>query len=176
MTDGAEAVRGHRRYLAGMLVTASRGPLAACLAATVAIACQADPSAMPATRPLTEFPHAMARPDCAPWDGPAISILLTLTTDTADPPATPFVHVGLYESLDRLLGRTIRWPAETEVGAASWCHAVSDCVRADSGVVLLDALAGDSVLAGRLRLGFPERGALDGAFRAVWRPTSALCG
>jgi len=146
------------------------------LAALTAIACGTEPSETPAAQPLPEFPFATASPDCAPWDGPAVGILLTATADTVLPAAAPYLHVGLYDTRDRLLRRTIRWPAETDVGGASWCVEGDDCMAADSGIVWLEALEGDSVLPGRLRLVFPGGAVLDGSFRATWRPRAAMCG
>jgi hypothetical protein len=140
-----------------------------------ALACR-EPAATPSTQPLTEFRYATARPDCAPWDGPAVGITLTTTADTVDAAAPPYIYVGLYDTRERLLGRTLRWPAAPQSGGASWCAVDGTCAPADSGVVTLEALEGDSVLVGRLRLVFAGRPALDGAFRAAWRPRLAMCG
>jgi hypothetical protein len=140
-----------------------------------AFACE-SPSATPATQPLAEFPYATARPDCAPWDGPAVGIVFTVTADTAEAAATPYVYVGLYDTQDRLLGRTIRWLAERVLGGGSLCTVDGNCTAADSGVVRLDALEDDSVIPGRLRLVIPGGPVLDGTFRAVWRSRIARCG
>lgn len=148
----------------------------ACLAALAMIACGREQSTTSSAQPLADFPFASATPDCAPWDGPAVAILLTATGDTLPPATAPYLHVGLYDARDRLLRRTVRWPAETAVGGASWCVDGDDCMAADSGLVRLDALEGDSVLPGRLRLVFPGGAVLDGSFRATWRPRQALCG
>jgi hypothetical protein len=148
----------------------------ACLAAVATIACGTEPDPTLPSEPIREFPFATASPSCAPWDGPAVAILLTATADTLPPAAAPYLNVGLYDSRDRLLRRTISWPAETEVGGASWCVDGDDCMAADSGVVRLDAVEDDSVLAGRLRLHFPGGAVLDGSFRATWRPRTAICG
>jgi len=154
-------------------------PRLACLiaAALTVIACGTEPSPTPSAQPLPEFPFALATPDCAPWDGPAVGILLSTTADTAVSAAAPYLYVGLYDTRDRLVRRTIRWPAERVTGGASWCVAAGDtCMAADSGVVRLDAAEGDSVLPGRLRLVFPGGAVLDGSFRARWRPRTAMCG
>lgn len=139
-------------------------------------ACRAETGPSPSSQPLAEFPYATARPDCAPWDGPAISITLT---PTADPPAEltpPYLLVMVYGSHDRLLGRTTVWPGDAEVGSAVWCAAEGDCAVADTGIVRLGQVAGDSVLPGGVRLVFPRGARLDGSFRAVWRPHIPLCG
>jgi hypothetical protein len=146
------------------------------LATLALMACGTEPSETPSAQPLPEFPFATASPDCAPWDGPAVAILLTATADTVPPVAAPYLHVGLYDTRDRLLRRTTRWPAETDVGGASWCVDGDDCMAADSGIVRLEALEGDTVLPGRLRLVFPGGAVLDGSFRATWRPRLAMCG
>lgn len=148
----------------------------ACLAALATIACGTEQSTTSSAQPLTEFPYATARPDCAPWDGPAVGIVFAVTADTAEAAARPYIYVGLYDTRDRLLGRTVRWPAEPVLGGASLCSVDGNCTAADSGVVTLDALESDSVIPGRLRLVIPGRPALEGTFRAVWRPRIAMCG
>ena len=144
--------------------------------AAVALACRAEPPATPSSEPLADFPYAAASLDCAPWDGPAVGIVLTRTADTAQVPAAPYVRVMLYNSPNRLAGQTIGWPGDAEVGSATWCVVGDDCVVADSGLVQIETVIGDSVLPGRLRLAFPGGARLDGSFRATWRPRVALCG
>ena len=147
------------------------------LAALATIACASEPATNLSSQPLPDFPFATARPDCAPWDGPAVGILLTTTADTIPSDTTPYLYVGLYDTRDRLLRRTISWPAEPVTGGASWCvGAGGDCMAADSGQVRLDSIEGDSILAGRLRLVFPGGAVLDGSFRARWRSRAAMCG
>jgi len=143
--------------------------------AAAALACAGEP-VTPSALPLNEFPFATAYPDCAPWDGPAVSIVLTSALDTAETETPPLVRVMVYDTAERLVGRTTVWPNEAEVGSAVWCVADGDCAVADSGVVVLERLSGDTALVGRLRLVFVQRGLLDGAFHARWRPRIPLCG
>ena len=150
------------------------GAVSASLAALATLACR-EPATPPA-RPLKEFPFATASSDCAPWDGPAVSVLLTPTAQSGESVAAPFLRVTLYDSRERVARRTIRWPGDAEVGGASWCRADDDCVAADSGAVRLEVLEGDSVLPGRLRLVFAGHAPLEGSFRAAWRPRVTRCG
>ncbi len=143
--------------------------------AAVTLSCAGEP-VTPSALPLNEFPFATAYPDCAPWDGPAVSIVLTPALDTAETETPPLVRVMVYDTAERLVGRTTVWPGDAEVGSAVWCVADGDCAVADSGVVVLEHLSGDTALVGRLRLVFVQRGLLDGAFQARWRPRTPLCG
>lgn len=144
--------------------------------AAALLACRAETGPAPSSQPLAEFPYATAGPDCAPWDGPAIAVLLTPTADPLADLLPPYVRVMVYGSQESLLGRTTAWPGGAEVGSAAWCAVADDCVVADSGIVRLGQISGDTVLAGGVRLVFPGGARLDGSFRAVWRPHIALCG
>jgi hypothetical protein len=148
----------------------------ALLAVGYPTACHQE-SATPSAQSLAQFPVVHASLDCAPWDGPAMSVLLARVGDTTESPTGPFVRVALYGSLDRLVGNTTRWPADKEVGTASWCSAgAQECTAAATGVVRLEGFAPDSVLPGKLRITFPDGRILDGSFRANWRSRRMMCG
>lgn len=125
---------------------------------------------------MTGFPIATATPDCAPWDGPALSIVLS--GESADPDSTqpPFLHVALWQSLDRVVGPIWRWPVDAQIGAASLCLAEQDCRAATRAIVWLEPFGVDSAVAGRLRLEFADRPTIAGSFRATWRPRIGRCG
>lgn len=116
----------------------NRGVPGSLLAAPAALACR-DPAVTPSARPLADFPFATATPDCAPGDGPAVSVLLTTVPQTAEPVPAPFVRVSLYAALEGVAHRTVRWPTDTETGGASWCPAADDCVGAVGRRAVRDA-------------------------------------
>lgn len=133
------------------------------------------PPALPA-EPLAGFPAAQAGPDCAPWDGAAMTILLSAESPHADSIRPPYLRVSLWKSLDSLAGRTWRWPVEGSIGAASLCTGEDDCRAATTAIVWLEPVGPDSVIGGRLRLDFADRPTLAGSFRAPWRPRGGRCG
>lgn len=130
----------------------------------------------PPAEPLSGFPVAQAGPDCAPWDGAAVTILFSAPSLLTDSIRPPYLRVSLWKGLEALAGRTWRWPVEEQIGAASLCVTEANCRAAITGVVRLDPVGADSVVTGRLRLDFADRPALGGSFRAAWRARAALCG
>ena len=55
------------------------------------------------------FGHAVARSDCAPWDGPALSVLLSPSTATdGGPSGRPRLSISLWASPRTLAGRTVK--------------------------------------------------------------------
>jgi hypothetical protein len=133
------------------------------------------PSDLPA-EPLAGFPVAQAGPDCAPWDGPAVTILFSTESVHPESIRAPYLRVSLWQNLEGLTGRAWRWPVAEQIGAASWCLTDEDCRAATTGAVWLEAVGPDSTVAGRLRLEFADQPVLAGSFRAVWRPRVVGCG
>lgn len=139
-------------------------------------ACVATPPADLPDRPIAGFDRAEARMDCAPWDGPAVTVTLSAASTDPDSVVAPYLHVSLWKPLDALAGRTWRWPQEGEqIGGASYCATEAECQAATKGVVWLDRIGSDSLVSGRLRLSF-DGSAVAGSFRAAWRPRVAMCG
>lgn len=130
-----------------------------------------------------QFPFAYASPDCAPWDGPAVQVVLTShavpASQTRVPPP-PSLQLSLYASLPRVIGRSIRIDTGTvndgRSGAAFWCTGSHACAAATRGSVRIDGLGADSVLRGRYDVTMPTRGRLRGGFDAEWREGPAMCG
>ena len=122
------------------------------------------------------FPYAYAVADCAPWDGPAVTLYLTpIPADSTDFP-WPQLRISVWRSADTLPGRTFAWPSDQQVGAATRCEGPAACKSADSAQITFKPAAGDSTLRGSTRLVFPSAEALSGGFQAVWRESHAACG
>jgi len=152
--------------------------LTTCGTVTVAsalVGCGAGPALAPAGSPPGDFAYAYASPDCAPWDGRAVQILLT-TRPAAEPEnERPQLQVAIYPREREVGGRTYRWPAEPEMASGGRC-AGDSCQSALAGEVRLNAPRPDSALEGTLVLRFGPNDAVSGGFRAVWRPRRILCG
>lgn len=139
-------------------------------------ACRRDASADLPHQAISGFPVVQAGPDCAPWDGPAVTITFSGESPDPDSIRPPYLHVSLWKRLPSLVGRTWRWPGDEQSGVASLCLDEQDCRVASAGVVRLEPVGPDSVIAGRLRLEFADRPGVAGSFRAVWRSRVIPCG
>lgn len=130
--------------------------------------------------PPAGYPFASAAPDCAPWDGAAITILLGAEpgSDTAGIPETarPLLRVSIYPRENGVTGRTYRWPADPQAAAGFRCQSGDSCQTASEGEITLLPAPGDTVFEGSLRMHFPDSSTLSGGFRATWHPRRMLCG
>ena len=137
--------------------------------------CRSGPPLAPVGSPQGRFAYAYASPDCAPWDGRAVEILLT-TRPTAEPEnERPLLRLAIYPRENEVAGQTYVWPAEPEMGSGGRC-AGDSCQWAPAGQIRLHAARLDSVLEGTLTLRFGPNDEVAGGFRAVWRPRRVLCG
>jgi hypothetical protein len=129
------------------------------------------------------LPHAYAHADCAPWDGPAVRIVLTPTPvpdSVVFTPSRPALDLAVYASRTRSLGHRFEVQAQASGdgyrGRAAWCPAESACEPAQGGWILLEGDPADSALRGRYELQFRGRQAIRGRFTAAWRPVRMACG
>jgi hypothetical protein len=75
------------------------------------IGCRGSSEPVPLPTPPEGFEFAVATPDCAPWDGPAVSILMTGSrADSVDGRGRQ-LRVAVYARSDSVIGRRFRWPA-----------------------------------------------------------------
>jgi hypothetical protein len=143
--------------------------------ANAVVGCGSGSALAPVGNPPGDFAYAYASPDCAPWDGRAVQILL-ITKAAAEPEnERPQLRVAIYPREIEAAGRTYRWPAEPEMATGSRCTGDS-CQSALAGEIRLHAPRPDSALEGTLTLQFGPNDAVSGGFRAVWRPRRILCG
>lgn len=167
-SDARVSLRGPlpgRRGLAGVAL-AIAGELAGC-------GPSADPVQVP--RPPADFAYAYASPDCAPWDGRAVQILLTTTPSDRPEAERPQLRLVIYPREIRIAGRTYRWPAEPEMATGARCTSDA-CETASAGEIRLAPARPDSALEGALTLRFGPTETISGGFRAVWRPRRVFCG
>jgi hypothetical protein len=123
------------------------------------------------------FTNATAMSDCAPWDGAAVSILLTTgPVDSAAQPSPPFLRLAIWKSRASLGSGVFAWPSDEQVGAASYCVTGESCEAADTGRVQFRDTGGDSALAGQFELSFKNQGQVAGGFRAIWVEHRVMCG
>ena len=126
-------------------------------------------------RPPPEFPFASVSRDCAPADGPAVSIYLTSTAVTLDP-SPPFVRISVWDTPEQVAGRTWAWPRTLNKATASRCTTANDCVDSPSGSVTLGRFGPDSALTAKVDVKFPDGSRVQGTLRGTWISRQMLCG
>jgi hypothetical protein len=127
----------------------------------------------------TEYPLAYFHDDCAPWDGPALSIVLThAELDSSFEESFPSVRVTSYRPPSTLAGSSFEWTGDApDLGYASWCEFFDSCWSATTVRVRFDrAQPSADELAGQVHLVFEGGRLVSGAFKAVRLPLQAFCG
>jgi hypothetical protein len=121
----------------------------------------------------TQWPYAVARPDCAPWDGPATAMLLS-ESPIADPPVAPYLSFSVYRSVTRMEHRSRVQGKQADGMAATFCPRDGACLPADDGWI--DLSLADSIVVGRYSLRVPDGRELAGRFAAPMQNRPILCG
>jgi hypothetical protein len=137
--------------------------------------CNATSDRSPAAPP-SGYPLAFAMHDCAPWDGPAIALVLTAHSLDSLELVHPLARVMIYPRGESMTGRTYRWPSDPEMAAGNRCMSENSCEMATSGQVTLGVVRPDTVMEGRVRLRFAGGDEIAGGFRAVWLARRVMCG
>jgi hypothetical protein len=130
-----------------------------------------------ADAPPVEWPYAAAHNDCAPWDGAATSVVLSLTPETRGENQRPYMSLAVYHEMATIAGA--RWPVggmKPDTGQPAWCPAAGDCVMATAGWVEFAPHTGDGPLAGRYDLTLSDGRRVTGRFSAAVSPRQMLCG
>jgi hypothetical protein len=145
------------------------------LAAMCASGCDSSSEIVPSAPP-SGYPLAFVMHDCAPWDGPALAIVLSAHSPSGLEPVHPFARVMIYPRGEAMQGQVYRWPADPEMAAGNRCVAEGSCEMAAAGEVTLDAVRPDTAVEGRVRLQFAGGEEIAGGFRAVWLRRRVMCG
>jgi hypothetical protein len=128
---------------------------------------------LPAVTP--HFPYATVAQTCAPWDGPALAVVLSNTPGCA-PLKAPYIQISLWRDLPPKAGQTFSFDIRSSNGQASRCIKPNECEAATSGSVVFDIVDEGKRAKGRYELHFKDGGIEGGSFEAEWCPNRALCG
>ena len=130
-------------------------------------------------RPPEDYPLAFYHQDCAPWDGPAVSLYLVqepMTTPFMAP--LPHLRVSVYGALHRLVGETLQWNGtQSDQGYAGRCPAEGTCEPATSARVRVrgwDSAGGG--MTGDVELEFGDGSREAGSFDGTRLDFQPLCG
>lgn len=139
------------------------------------LACDGGPAEV---APTESWPYAVARPDCAPWDGAATSVYLTTAPLDSDPVSPmPSLRLSVYRDLQGVRGA--RWTlgdSGPDGAAAVFCSGEDACLAATSGWIRFDAGPAAGPLTGAYEVVFPDGVRRAGRFRAPVQEIAALCG
>ena len=152
----------------------------------VGLAASCAPHAVDSSSPPTGFEHAYAAPDCAPWDGYAVSLVLRRSelapSETAiESGDDEQLRLGIYPRDSRaqnptgLKRGTVSWPAEPQVAGGTLC-ASGRCAELPRGIITIRDVDVNGRLTGSVDLTLPGRRAVRGTFQAEWRQRTRLCG
>ena len=118
-----------------------------------------------------------AQPDCAPWDGAAVWIVLTRGPAGA---RSDSLELWAYTNISDAVGRRILISAEPRsdgrAGAALYCAPARPCAPATAGSFVLDHHDESGPLVGHFDLALAGGEFRRGRFTAGWRPARLLCG
>jgi hypothetical protein len=152
---------------------------AVCRKARCVDAVSAPGAATLATPPLPaaahHFRYATVGQTCAPWDGPALAIVLSNTAGCA-PLTFPHIQISLWRDLPPKAGQTFSFDIRNSNGQASRCLKPNECEAATSGSVVFDIVDEGKEAKGRYELHFKDGGIEGGSFEAEWCENRALCG
>lgn len=126
--------------------------------------------------PPAAYPFAYAVADCAPWDGPAVTIYLTARATDSTEFSWPQLRISVWRAVADLPGQTFSWPTEQQIGAAVRCADPDTCEPATAARVSFLSAADDTTLMGVAELTFAGATRVHGGFRAPWRRTRVMCG
>lgn len=118
---------------------------------------------------------AYAMPDCAPADGPAVSIVLTDTAVARPREALPSIRIWVWSTLPRAEGERYRVAEDARWGSVLDCPAAGRCVAAAAGRVRVGRLSSEEVLEGELDATWPGGRRLTRRFAARWRDEPVGC-
>ena len=122
------------------------------------------------------FAHGLIQGSCAPWDGPAIGITLTVEPAQCERVKGPYISMGVWRGLPIHTGQTVKFGSGSDAGFASRCAKEGDCQRAESGTIVFDKYEEGSGAPGNYELHFKGGEKTSGSFDVVWCKTRAICG
>jgi hypothetical protein len=132
------------------------------------------------------FRNAYAAPNCAPWDGYAVSLVLRddalSPTDSAiENTDQRHLQLHLYPRTDRGLSPSglapgvFQWPHDPNEASGVLCENGA-CEDIPSGRIRIDAVSPNGDFSGSVNLHLENADSIRGGYRATWRHREMLCG
>lgn len=130
----------------------------------------------PLSTPPEGYAKSYAVADCAPWDGPAVTLYLFDSAVDSVTATTHHLRISIWKPLAEVQGRTFSWPADAARGGAVRCVSEESCQPIAVGTIRFRPAEPDSSVSGYLRLRFGAADSVVGGFRAAWRSRRVMCG
>ena len=123
-----------------------------------------------------KYAYGIIRRGCAPWDGPAINLVVTPKPSDCQTDA-PYLLISVYD-LPIRTGKPYSIGVQGEVGTAqaSRCDKADVCDTADSGQVVFDTFKEGSSATGHYQIRLQKGGGLEGSFKLKWCNNHEMCG
>lgn len=139
-------------------------------------ACSGGSKLVPFPSSPRGYQYARATQDCAPWDGPAVTIYLMTAAGDSVPPTGRHLQISLFIALDHLPGQRLSWPDDTRKGNLFECGSIESCRPIPEGRVRISKVSKDNTVWGEVHLLTAAGDTIQGGFRARWRPRRIFCG
>jgi hypothetical protein len=127
----------------------------------------------------TGFPLAYLHDDCAPWDGHALTLVLTeQELDSGMDLSYPNLRITSWRPPSSLAGSSFSWAgAAQSEGFATLCDSADSCVNASRVSVVFDRAQGsDDLVTGQVRVELEDGRIIAGSFAARRLGSPMLCG
>ena len=117
---------------------------------------------------------AMAWLDCAPWDGPAFTVVVGRHGATGVDPSRPWLRISIWQEAGTRHGVTYRFPdIDGKTGAVEYGGTAFPSV---TGTVTFPRAVSGEGIAGSFDFVTPNGRHLSGRFHGGWSPRTAMCG
>ncbi|MBX7218917.1 MAG: hypothetical protein K1Y36_03150 [Blastocatellia bacterium] len=122
-----------------------------------------------------EYSSATIRHDCAPWDGAAVTVVLSGKPQKCEAMPYPNLTFRIWKSASEASGQTFKFP-DDHVGGVSLMKQPRSFVQIKSGWVRFQTVTEGSPVKGDYDLTFEDGVTLRGAFQADWCKQVMPCG
>ena len=122
------------------------------------------------------YAYATIQASCAPWDGPAVEVILTKDPVNCDRTEGPYLALGVWKGLPIHSGQEVNFDSRSSIGFASQCAKAGDCERAESGMVVFENFEQGKSASGHYELFFKGGKTVTGSFDAKWCDKRIRCG
>lgn len=122
------------------------------------------------------FSYGTMQSSCAPWDGPAIAIMLTTEPAQCKRTTEPYLSIAIWRGLPIHAGQTVKFGSGSDAGSAARCAKAGDCKLAQSATIVFDDYQERSGAAGHYELQFKDGENLKGTFAVKWCEERVFCG
>ena len=123
------------------------------------------------------FAHSAIYKTNAPWDGPAVSLILSEKPSPTKSPVAPFVGVRIYRGISDLSGQTVRLdPKDSRTGTWSWIPRPGVVELLSWVKVHFEEIKEGQPVKGTYEIAFPDGKRERGRFEAEWWPSEGRGG